>query len=163
MKKTVAKKKAGGEKTAAKPAPAVAAAPGGDPIPAPPVKGKAAGKKTAAKKAATKKTAAKPTAAPKTATKKTAAKKATARKATSKPATAKPAAGIEDAAVAPSVPGAAPATRTISRAARHAMIAEAAYLRSEAHGFTTDSHADWVHAEAEVDQRLLRDGILVAD
>ena len=66
-------------------------------------------------------------------------------------------------------PPAAPARRTLSvkkgplartpggvtPAARHAMIAESAYLRAEARGFLPGREAeDWLAAEAEVDALL---------
>jgi hypothetical protein len=120
-------------------------------------------KKTATKKtAATKKTTAKP-AVKKTVPKKKAAPKKTAasRKTPAKPGTAtrKPTTGTRAAA---STTAKLPAG-VINAAQRHEMISEAAYLRAEAHGFGTDSHANWVHAENEIDARLARDGIIVKD
>lgn len=49
--------------------------------------------------------------------------------------------------------------RPITAEERHRMIAEVAYLRSEAQGFTSDQHSDWLAAEAEVDARLLQQKI----
>ena len=121
---------------------------------------KAAGdeKPATKKKAVAKKTAAtaKTTATAKPALKKKVAKKrATPKK---KATTAK--AAVPRKKVVASTTAKRPAG-VISAAQRHAMIAEAAYLRAEAHGFVTDSHTDWVYAESEIDARLARDGILV--
>ena len=46
---------------------------------------------------------------------------------------------------------------------RQRMIAEAAYLRAEAQGFTSDQREDWLMAEAEVDARLAKAGRNVID
>ena len=114
---------------------------------------KTTGKKTASKKTTGKKTTAKKGPA--------AAKKTTARKTT----TAKKAAGKRKAVA--KRPGADAAGRTrsavrrISAVQRHQLIAEAAYLRSEAQGFFGDAHQDWLIAEAEVDARLSKAGIVV--
>ena len=97
---------------------------------------KAAAEKSAAKKVAAKKTA--PTEAPvtkKTGTKKKAATRASAAKR-------------------------APAGQ-ITIGERHRLIAEAAFLRSESQGFRGNACDDWLHAEAEIDARLSRDGIKV--
>ena len=48
-------------------------------------------------------------------------------------------------------------TTKISEAQRRQMIAEAAYLRAERRGFSGgDPAADWIEAEAEVDEQLRR-------
>jgi len=78
-------------------------------------------------------------AATKTAARKTIAKSAPSRKKTTRKATA---------------------ARLITVEERRRLIAEAAYLRAEARGFTGGSpEEDWVKAEAEVDARLLDRGI----
>jgi hypothetical protein len=111
-------------------------------------------KKPSAKKAATKKAATKKTAAKKTASKKTTAKKAVAKKA---PAKKKAVARKKTAGKSST------ATRHISAAERHQMIAEAAYLRGEAQGFLSDQQDDWLLAEAEVDALLAKAGAQVSD
>jgi len=105
---------------------------------------KAATKKAVAKKAAAKKTVKKKATA-KTASKKKAAKKTAARKATARR------------------PGTVTAAKTVTAQTRHALIAQAAYLRSEAQGFLGDAEADWLAAEAEVDRRLKKGGVKVRD
>lgn len=108
-------------------------------------------KKPAAKKSATSaKTVAKKTAATKSrrATgSKTAMKETAPRKTAARAALATQAKVVE--------------ARQISADQRHALIAEAAYLHAEAHGFCTDPHADWVRAESEVDTSLARQGVVV--
>lgn len=110
-----------------------------DPTAAPAAK--AANKEAVAKTAAAKKTV-KKAAAKKKAVKKKVAKKAVAKK----------------AAVRKKVTGAA---KTITAQMRHEQIAQAAYLRSESQGFLGDADADWIAAEAEVDERLAKGGIKV--
>ncbi len=96
-------------------------------------------KKAVAKKAAVKKKAAKKVVAKKKVTKKkVVVKKTAARKKT-----------------------AAAKSKTITAQARHELIAQAAYLRSESQGFLGDSAADWLAAESEVDTRLAKAGIKV--
>jgi hypothetical protein len=53
--------------------------------------------------------------------------------------------------------------RQISSDERRGMIAEAAYLRSEAQGFHSDEQEDWLLAEAEVDNLLIRSDVIVSD
>jgi len=53
--------------------------------------------------------------------------------------------------------------RQISSAERRGMIAAAAYLRSEAQGFHSDEQEDWLLAEAEVDNLLIRSDVIVSD
>ena len=113
----------------------------------------AEGKKKTAKKTAGKKTAATKKAPVK---KKSAAKKKPVAK---KPATAKKTAVRKKAAGAREKP----TVRRISLAERHRLIAEAAYLRSEAQGFFGDARQDWLAAEAEIDERLSKAGIAVED
>lgn len=61
-------------------------------------------------------------------------------------------------ALKPPAESGAAAGITVSADARRAMIAQAAYLRSERHGFTPGCEVeDWLAAEAEVDA-LLRAG-----
>jgi hypothetical protein len=100
-----------------------------------------ASKKAVAKKAASKK-AVKKAASKKTAVKKTVAKKAVAKKA-----------AVRKKATA--------AAKTITAQMRHELIAQAAYLRSESQGFLGDAEADWMAAEAEVDERLAKGGVKV--
>jgi histone H1/5 len=103
--------------------------------------GKAVSKKPVAKKAAAKKTVKKAAAKQKTAKKKV-VKKAVAKKAASR----KTATGGDN---------------TVTAQRRHELIAQAAYLRSESQGFLGDAAADWLAAEAEVDDRLTKAGIKV--
>jgi hypothetical protein len=118
----------------------------------------AAGKATAAaskKSAVVKKSAMKKAAvAKKTAAKQsTSAKKVVAKKKTTAPKRATSSARGSRAAAA----------RTLTRAERHALISEAAYLRSEANGFLGDPCADWLEAEREVDARLQATGTAILD
>jgi hypothetical protein len=53
------------------------------------------------------------------------------------------------------------AGKTLTAQQRHELIAQAAYLRSEAQGFIGDANMDWIAAEAEVDGRLATAGIRV--
>jgi hypothetical protein len=53
--------------------------------------------------------------------------------------------------------------RHISSAERRGMIAEAAYLRSEAKGFCSDEQEDWLLAEAGVDNLLIGSNVVVSD
>jgi hypothetical protein len=53
--------------------------------------------------------------------------------------------------------------RQISSAERRGMIAEAAYLRSEAQGFHSDEQEDWLLAEVEIDNLLIRSDVIVSD
>ena len=95
-------------------------------------------KKTVAKKAAApKKAATKKKATPKTVAKPAATKKAVVKKAVVKKAVAKKPAKI--------------AKPIISMHQRYQYIAEAAYYRAEARGFSGDSANDWIDAEAEID------------
>lgn len=55
----------------------------------------------------------------------------------------------------------AKADRTVSAQERHELIAQAAYLRSEAQGFLSNAADDWLAAEMEVDARLDTAGIKV--
>lgn len=103
----------------------------------------------AAAKKVTKKKVAKKAAVKKATTKKAVAKKAPAKKAATKKAPAMRAATT------------AATSRTVSPAQRHQLIAEAAYLRSEAQGFMGDPCQDWIDAEAEVEARLAKAGIRV--
>ena len=107
-------------------------------------------KKKVAKKKVAKKKVAKKTAAAKSPAKKAPAKKAATKKttATKKTVAKKPAAKR------------APA-RQVTLEERHRLIAEAAFLRSEAQGFRGDPCQDWLSAEADVDARLAREGITV--
>lgn len=97
-----------------------------------------------------------------TAKKKVVAKKKTAakKKAAAKKATVKKAAARKTA-VKKTAPTRRPAVRQLTAAQRHAMIAEAAYLRGESQGFLSDEREDWLLAEAEVDARLAKAGIEV--
>jgi len=61
------------------------------------------------------------------------------------------------------VAGKAAVPRQISSAERRGMIAEAAYLRSEAQGFHSDEQEDWLLAEVEVDNLLIRADVIVSD
>jgi Protein of unknown function (DUF2934) len=91
-----------------------------------------------------------------------ASKTATTKKAvTEKSATSKTAAG--KAASRKKVATGAVVHRQISSAERRRMIAEAAYLRSEAQGFQSDEQEDWLLAEAEVDNLLIRSDVIVSD
>jgi len=127
-------------------------------------------KKTAGKAAAKSpeeaaKTVKKKTAAKKTPTKKkAAAKKAVAKKSTKKKISATKPTAKKAAKKAPvrKSPATAASRRQLSAAERHAMIAEAAYLRGESMGFLTDEGEDWLLAEAEVDARLAKAGIKVS-
>lgn len=107
--------------------------------------GEKAPKKTVAKKAAAKKTVSKKAAVKKKAVIK---KKSVAKK----KATVKKKAAAKKAATSPRV-------QKISDAQRRQMIAEAAYLRGESQGFLSDEQEDWLLAEAEVDDRLVKAGI----
>ena len=100
-------------------------------------------KKTAAAKADAKETK-DPTAAP--------AAKAANKEAVAKTAVAKKAAARKK------VTG---ADKIITAQMRHELVAQAAYLRSESQGFLGDADADWIAAEAEVDERLAKGGIKV--
>lgn len=109
---------------------------------------KAPAKKATAKKATVKKAAAKKATPKKAAT--TAGAKAekgpaAKKKASKKAVVGKAAAGRKAAAGSAS---------TITAAERHQLIAEAAYLRSEARAFLGDASEDWLAAEAEIDERL---------
>ncbi|MGB5200407.1 MAG: DUF2934 domain-containing protein [Sedimenticolaceae bacterium] len=109
---------------------------------------------------------------PKVTKKATAKKKTTAQK-TSKSAATKDAAakktsltkkaGPEAAGKSAAKKGTRKAAQRILASERHQMIAEAAYLRAEAQGFTSDQHEDWLMAEAEVDARLAKAGRKVVD
>ena len=104
----------------------------------------------------------------KTAKKTTTKKKAVAKKKTAgkKPAVAREAAARQTVARrSPAKSGGRGKSplRRVSTAERHQLIAEAAYLRSEAHGFFGDARQDWLAAEAEIDARLSKAGILVDD
>ena len=55
------------------------------------------------------------------------------------------------------------ASRSITAQARHELIAQAAYLRSESQGFAGDPRLDWLAAEAEVDANLTKGRIKVLD
>ena len=91
-----------------------------------------------------------------------ASKTATTKKAvTEKSATSKTAAG--KAASRKKVATGAVVHRQISSAERRGMIAEAAYLRSEAQGFYSDEQEDWLLAEAEVDSLLIGVDVIVND
>ena len=51
------------------------------------------------------------------------------------------------------------ASHTVGDAARHAMIAEAAYLYAEQRGFQGDAALDdWLRAESEINARLSTSG-----
>ena len=122
---------------------------------------KAAAKKAAPKKAPAKKAAAKET-APKATANAAAPKKAVAKKAAPKKAAAKKAATKK--ASPARKPSASTSVRTISGDERRGLIAQAAYLRAERRQFAGGGEAeDWLAAEAEVDARLKKDGIEVAD
>lgn len=54
------------------------------------------------------------------------------------------------------------ARRSISAAERHQLIAEAAYLRSEAQGFLGDAREDWLIAEQEIDAHLRKTKLRVS-
>lgn len=117
-------------------------------------------KKTASRKVQSKKVSAKPKApGKKAATKKAAvkdqrfAKKAISRKTRPKTdAAPKAKAAASDAVL-----------RKITYAERRQMIAEAAYLRAESQGFSSDEREDWLTAEAEVDTLLTRAGVIITD
>ena len=74
------------------------------------------------------------------------------------PSRAKPVATAATAARPPPVAKTAAAAvvhAAVTREARHAMIAEKAYLRAEGRGFAPGREAqDWLEAEAEVDALL---------
>jgi hypothetical protein len=113
---------------------------------------KTADTSSAPKKAATKKkTTAKKVVAKKTATKKkvTIKKKAVAKKKTA----AKKRVAKKTMATA--------AIRGISADERRSMIAEAAYLRAESQGFSSDEQHDWLTAEREVDTLLTKAKVVV--
>ena len=86
-------------------------------------------------------------------------KKAAARSASAGGSTAKPSVRKKVSKV--SAKTTAAKAQTISSGQRRELIAEAAYLRAEAHGFATDAHNDWVIAEQEIDERLQSEGIVV--
>jgi Protein of unknown function (DUF2934) len=113
-----------------------------------PVKRKATSRKVAAKKAGAESQGATKTGS----TKKAAAKESVA----TKPAAKK-------AAPRKKVAAAAVLNRQISSAERRSMIAEAAYLRGESQGFLSDEAEDWLLAEAEVDNQLIRADVTVND
>ena len=109
-------------------------------------------------------------------TKKAAAKKKTKAQKTSKSAATKDAAAKKTSATKKAGPRAAGQKKSavkegtrkavaqrILASERHQMIAEAAYLRAEAQGFTSDKHEDWLMAEAEVDAHLAKAGRKVVD
>lgn len=109
---------------------------------------KSASRKVAAKNASTESSQASKTATKKrTVTKKSIASKTVAGKAA-------PRKKVATGAVVP---------RQISSAERRGMIAEAAYLRSEAQGFHSDEQEDWLLAEVEVDNLLIRSDVIVSD
>lgn len=108
---------------------------------------KKAAKKTAANKA--KKVAAKPKAA-----KTSVAKKGVVASKTTK----KKSAGKKASARKKERPG---ARQVLTAQARHELIAQAAYLRSESQGFMGDAAQDWTAAEAEIDERLAKAGIRI--
>lgn len=110
--------------------------------------------------------------------KKTASRKIAARKTSSKSPATKKTVSTGKAAVKKAAPVKTPAKkpaphkkaasatvvhRQISSAERHGMIAEAAYLRGEAHGFLSDAQEDWLLAEAEVDSLLSRECVTVSE
>ena len=121
----------------------------------------AAKKRTAAKKVA-KKAVAKQAAVKKAVATEPVTKKkvATGKKVASRKAAARRSSDLQGAAQAASSEVVRP--RAITAAARHQMIAEAAYLRAEAQGFFSDQRQDWLTAEAEVDARLARAGVVVS-
>lgn len=53
--------------------------------------------------------------------------------------------------------------RQISSDERRGMIAEAAYLRAESQGFSSDEREDWLIAEAEIDSLLISADVKVSD
>jgi hypothetical protein len=112
------------------------------------VKTNAASRKVAAKNASTESPVASKTAG----TKKAVTKKSVASKAVA-----------EKAAPRKKVATGAVVHRQISSAERRRMIAEAAYLRSEAQGFYSDEREDWLLAEAEVDSLLIGADVIVSD
>ena len=123
-----------------------------------PVKRKAASRKAAARKAGTESPGAKKTGPEK----KAAAKKPVAGKTAAK----KPVAGkttAKTAAPRKKVTTGTGLHRQISSAERRHMIAEAAYLRAESQGFLSDEREDWLLAEAEVDNQLIRADVRVND
>jgi hypothetical protein len=110
-------------------------------------------KKTASRKVAAKKNSSKSQGAQKVAaSKKAVVSKSVARKT-----------GVKKAAPRKKVATGAVVHRQISSAKRRQMIAEVAYLRSESRGFLTDEREDWLLAEAEVDNKLITDGVVVSD
>jgi hypothetical protein len=117
-------------------------------------------KNTAAKAADVAKAAAKKkTVAKKTIVRKTTAKKAPTRKVLSK----KKAASTTNTRIA-AVRKGLPRTKAISQITaveRHAMIAEAAYLRAESQGFISDATEDWLLSETEIDARLEKAGVRI--
>lgn len=122
---------------------------------------KTAGKATATVEPAPRKTPAKSKA--RAATTDTVARKKPAKK----PAAIQDTVGAKKATGTPTAKTKTPATRVEPRQItvdeRHRMIAEAAYVRSEALGFLTDNHEDWLLAEAEIDARLQQQGISIRD
>jgi hypothetical protein len=111
----------------------------------------------------------KKTASRKVAAKKNSSKSQGARKvaASRKPAVVSKSAarktGLKKAAPRKKVATGAVVLRHISSAKRRQMIAEVAYLRGESRGFLTDEREDWLLAEAQVDNMLISDGVVVSD
>lgn len=122
-----------------------------------PVKRKAASRKPAANKPGSGSQGAKKGAESQGAKKTGSTKKAAAKESVA----AKPAA--KKAAPRKKVAAAAVLNRQISSAERRRMIAEAAYLRGESQGFLSDEAEDWLLAEAEVDNQLIRADVTVND